>query len=242
MTGGAHIAFEWLGIGVCIIGTSLVIGFLVDHALAQWLRLTRSMKLFLRFAWLDGNLKQQMRADMEYEARERAKRYEPDPIDSSADDDEDANVPATVVPPPTSEDACHPLTREVPLTTKETPVTILMEAAAAAFEARQYSLPFGSDEGILDSDQAEATSSELSDAAAPPARKAEDIVDRCSLEIFEYLLAKGYLMPAEGLREFVRRDLEGLIGMLLTNTPRRSMGDSARLGDLSDSGDRERDV
>lgn len=85
------VVFQIIGALVCCLGAMFVPLWLVDVLLGKWLRLSGSMKLFLRFAWLDQNKKLQLRRDVEEEERKRKLPYEPhvDADDEPEGDSED---------------------------------------------------------------------------------------------------------------------------------------------------------
>lgn len=84
-----EVVLEVVGALVCAIGVALVLAFLVDELMGKWIRLTSSMKMFIRFAWMEQGAKLQLQRDMEEEERLRKIPYVP-PVD---DEDEDEGDP-----------------------------------------------------------------------------------------------------------------------------------------------------
>lgn len=60
---------------VTLCGVFIALCWLVDVTLTRVLRVTRTMKLFLRFAWLDSAQRKALRDDVE---RLQKKQFEPD--------------------------------------------------------------------------------------------------------------------------------------------------------------------
>jgi hypothetical protein len=85
------IVFQCVGAIVSMIGTVLVLLWLLDVLITQWLRATGSFKILIRFAWLDGNKKQQLRDDIAEEERLRKIPYVP-PVDDEDDQESLADI------------------------------------------------------------------------------------------------------------------------------------------------------
>lgn len=221
-------AFSAIGLITSCLGAMLIIGWLVDHAMRQWLRLTKSWELFIRFMWLDVKLKKQMQADMDYERKQRDYAFDTEPVSDEESSEWDTPPDLSVAPARTQplEDDCHPLTRDVPLATKDNPIMAIMEAAAAAYDAQRLSAPPGSDPVILDSDDhSEAPREELSTHGALPAREgrdlaAEEIADMALLTVMEQLIVRGYLLPSNELRLKMIEELTRLMTEVTARTPR----------------------
>lgn len=60
---------------VALCGVFIALCWLVDVTLTRVLRVTRTMKLFLRFTWLDSAQRKALRDDLE---RLQKKQFEPD--------------------------------------------------------------------------------------------------------------------------------------------------------------------
>lgn len=69
-------------VGWCVVVMTSVLGllWLADVLLTQVLRATGSFKIVLRYAWLEGNKKQQIKDDLAEEERRRKIPYVP-PVD-----------------------------------------------------------------------------------------------------------------------------------------------------------------
>lgn len=90
----AEWGFQSLGLLVVIVGwigvvmaSLLGVIWLIDVTLTQLLRFTGTFKLFIRFAWLEGNKKQQIKDDLAEEERRRKIPYVPPVYD---EDDEES--------------------------------------------------------------------------------------------------------------------------------------------------------
>jgi hypothetical protein len=81
------IVFQCVGAIVSMIGIVLVLLWLVDVLITKWLRATSTFKIFLRFAWLDGNKKQQLKDAIAEEERLRKIPYVPPVYDEEAHGD-----------------------------------------------------------------------------------------------------------------------------------------------------------